>query len=164
VSDTEGREHRQDFRDRSFEVQKHISTLSTAASLLILAVYRERPFEGKLLAITLVLLAISALLSIHGMTALALDERRPRRSIDPDPETFDRYIHRVTSTASNLLTAAVIVFALFLFDVPAWIALGSVGAVLVLVLLVLWRRHRNATRRRPQRRVRGGGSSGVTSR
>jgi amino acid transporter len=162
VSDTEGHEHRQDFRDRSFEVQKHISTLSTAASLLILAVYRERPFEGKLLAITLVLLAISALLSIHGMTALALDKRRPRRSIDP--ETFDRYIHRVTSTASTLLTAAVIVFALFLFDVPAWIALGSVGAVLVLVLLVLWRRHRNATRRRPQRLVRGGGSSGVTSR
>jgi len=113
--------------------------------LLILAVYRERPFEGKLLAITLVLLATSALMSIHGMTALALYERRPRRTIDPDPDAFDRYIDRLTISASTLLTAAVIVFALFLFDVPFLIALGGLGAALLFVVLVLLRRHRKAT-------------------
>jgi hypothetical protein len=123
-----------------------------------------RPFEGDLLAITLVLLAISALLSVHGMASIALYERNPGRTIDPEPETFDRYIYRITGSASNILTAAVVVFALYLFEVPFWIALGIVGAALVLLLVVLWRRHRNATRRRPQRRVRGGGSSGVTSR
>jgi hypothetical protein len=146
VPDSEQRERRQEFRDRSFEVQKHLATLSTAASLLILAVYRERHFEGYLLAATLILLAVSALLSIHGMTAIALDDRRPRRTYDPDPDTFDRYIYRVTGTASNILTAAVVVFALFLFGVPFWIGLTVPGVLLVLLLVGLWWRHRKAAR------------------
>jgi amino acid transporter len=142
VPDTEDRNWRQEFRDRSFEVQKHVATLSTAASLLILAVYRERPFELNLLAPTLLLLAISALISIHGMTAIALYARRPLRPTDPDPDSFDRYISRLTISASNILTAAVVVFALFLFGVPFWVALGILGVLLVVVLLVLRRRKR----------------------
>ena len=94
--------------------------------MLILAVYRERPFELNLLAPTLLLLAISALISIHGMTAIALYARRPLRPTDPDPDSFDRYISRLTISASNILTA-VVVFALFLFDVPFWIALRILG-------------------------------------
>jgi hypothetical protein len=45
VPETEVTDKRKEFRDRSFELQKHTSTLSTAAALLILAVYRERPFK-----------------------------------------------------------------------------------------------------------------------
>jgi hypothetical protein len=139
VADAEDRDRRHEFLDRSFELQKQVATLSTAASLLILAVYRERPFEGNLLAVTLALLALCALLSVHGMTTIALDEHRPGR-VPRDPASFDRYVRTVTTSASNLLTAAVVVFALFLFDVPFWWAVGVLAMVLVVLLLLRWRR------------------------
>jgi hypothetical protein len=110
-----------------------------------------------LLAVTLLLMAISALMSIQGMTAIALYERplyerRPLRPIDPDPDSFDSYIYSLTSGASYILTAAVVFFALFLIDLPYGIALGIVGTLIVVLLLALWRgrRHRrnvNRTRR-----------------
>jgi L-asparagine transporter-like permease len=138
VAEEEERNRRQKFLDRSFEVQKHISTLSTAASLLILAVYRERPFEGDLLALTLMLLAVTAMIAVHGMAVTALEERRPRPYRSPDPDSFDRRVFRLTSLASSLLIASVVAFALFLFDVPLWLAVGVL--VVVIVPLVLIRR------------------------
>ena len=45
-------EDRQRYLDRCFEFLKHTTTLSTAAALLILAIYREAPFEERLLAVT----------------------------------------------------------------------------------------------------------------
>ncbi len=43
---TEEQEQRKEVLDRSFEFLKHITTLSTAAGLLILAIYCEQPFQA----------------------------------------------------------------------------------------------------------------------
>src|SRR5215208_4380891 len=90
----------QEFRDRCFEVQKHVATLSTAASLLILAVYRERPFEELLLAVTLVLMALSVVIVVHGMTFQATDVRLSASILG-----YDKHISLTTATeaASGLL-------------------------------------------------------------
>jgi hypothetical protein len=126
------REHNlQEFRDRCFEVQKHVATLSTAAALLILAVYRERPFEEALLAVTLVLLAMSVVIAVHGMHVQARDTRDPRESFTM--LSYDEHINWTTSGASNLLIGAVVALAFFLFHIPLWIALGVLG-----VWVVVW--------------------------
>ena len=123
----------QEFRDRCFEVQKHVATLSTAAALLILAVFRERPFEERLLADTLLLLALSAVIAVHGMTFQAKEVRGPEASI----LRYDRHISWTTENASLLLIMAVGTFALFLFNVPFWLALGVLGGWLVVTTVIL---------------------------
>jgi amino acid transporter len=145
VADAEERDRRQTFRDRVFELQKHISTLSTAASLLILAVYRERPFGKDLLAITLVLMAVTAVVAVYGMTVIALDEH-PSRWYRRDPDTFELHIHRIANISSSVLVASVVAFALYLFDIPFWIAVGVLIVLLVVILLLLRRRRREAAR------------------
>jgi amino acid transporter len=131
VADAEERNRRQELRDRSFELQKHVSTLSTAASLLILAVYRERPFEVDSLVATLVLLALSAVIAVYGMTVITLDEHRPSRyRYRPDPESVDRHIYWVANAAPILFIAAVVGFAPYLFDVPFWIAIPVLWVVI----------------------------------
>jgi hypothetical protein len=126
------REHNlQEFRDRCFEVQKHVATLSTAASLVILAVYRERPFEDFLLAITLLLLAISVVLAVEGMTFQARDVRDQVSLLG-----YDRHIELTTTGASNFLIMAVVGLAFFLFHIPLWIAIGVLG--LWVGALVVW--------------------------
>ena len=52
MPNTPGNDERQRFLDRCFECLKHAATLSTAAALLILAIYREAPFVERLLAVT----------------------------------------------------------------------------------------------------------------
>jgi hypothetical protein len=121
----------QEFRDRSFEVQKHVATLSLAASLLILAVYRERPFELDLLAVTLGMLATSAVIAIHGMNVQARDAHLSATIL-----SYDEHISWTTNFASNFLILAVVTFALFLFNVPFRLALGVVGVVAVVRLVI----------------------------
>jgi hypothetical protein len=121
-----------EFRDRCFEAQKHIATLSTAASLLILAVYRERPFEESLLAVTLVLLALSAVIAVHGITFQAADVHAQASFLG-----YDKHIYWTTTIASNFLIMAVVTLALFLFHVPFWFALGVLGVVVVVYVALL---------------------------
>lgn len=121
----------QEFRDRCFEVQKHVATLSLAASLLILAVYRERPFELDLLAVTLGMLATSAVIATHGMSVTALNADLPTAVLG-----YDSQISWTTSLSSNLLIMAVVTLALFLLQVPFSLALGVVGVVVVVWLAI----------------------------
>jgi len=75
VPDTREDEDRQRFLDRCFESLKHVTTLSTAAALLILAIYREQPFKERLLTVTLILMGLCVVLSVFGMLTIAMGSR-----------------------------------------------------------------------------------------
>lgn len=121
----------QEFRDRCFEVQKHVATLSTAASLLILAVYRERPFEESVLGVTLGLLALSAVIAVYGLNFQATGVRYTTLT-----QWYDRRIDATTSLSSSLLIMAAVTLAFFLFHIPIWVALGVLGVWFVAFLLI----------------------------
>jgi hypothetical protein len=122
----------QEFRDRCFEVQKHVATLSTAASLVILAPYRERPFEEGVLGLALGLLALSAVMAVHGMSFQAEAVRVQEASY----LGYDKHISRATEYSSGLLILAVVMLALFLFNISLWLALGVFVVWLVGFLLI----------------------------
>ena len=123
-----------EFRERCFEVQKHVATLSTAASLVILAVYRERPFEERLLAFTLILLGLSAVIAVYGMTFQA-DKARYRADSARTQTSHTGYDFRIsltTTLSSNCLIYSVVALAFYLLHIPfGLMALGVLGIVFV---------------------------------
>jgi len=147
VVDPEERDKREDFLDRSFELLKHISTICTAASLLILAVFRERPFEEAFLGVTLAILALAALSCLYGMFSIAT-RVHPVFGRETNPRTFDLYVHLIAANALSMLSASGVVFALYLADVPSWIVFGVFGvfgvllAVLPVLSLIAWKKRR----------------------
>jgi hypothetical protein len=114
VPDTRGGdENRQGFLDRCFEFLKHVATLSTAAALLILAIYRERPFQTRLLAVTLILIGLCVVISLFSMQLIAMGSRSPFwGESHSSEETHDSVIGWLTVTSGNLFTASVVTFAL----------------------------------------------------
>jgi hypothetical protein len=125
------RERAERLRNRCFEVQKHVATLSTAASLLILAVYRERPFEESVLGVTLGLLALSAVIAVYGLNSQATGVRYTTLT-----QWYNRRIDSTTSLSSSLLIMAAVTLAFFLFHIPIWVALGVLGVWFVAFLLI----------------------------
>ncbi len=57
----------EEFVKLCFEVFKHLTTLSTAGALVVLAVYRELGVGGTLLGLTLVMFGVSILASVVSM-------------------------------------------------------------------------------------------------
>jgi hypothetical protein len=78
VADLQERYDRQRFLDRCFELLKHVTTLSTAVALLILALYREEPFNVRILALTLILIGLCVVVSVFGMQMIALGSQKPQ--------------------------------------------------------------------------------------
>jgi hypothetical protein len=139
VPDHRANDERQRFLDRCFEFLKQTATLSTAAALLILAIYREAPFEERLLAITLFLLGVCVVNSVFGMLGIAVGSGK--HTLDPirlSEETQDGLTRFITTNSAVTLTGSIIAFALAILEVPfgrglAWILLAAY-ALLVLLL------------------------------
>jgi predicted membrane protein len=129
---------RQRYLDRCFEFLKHVTTLSTAAALLILAIYREQPFKERLLALTLVLMGLCVVLSAYGMLIIATGSRKPSpNQITFSEETLDAMIWWITTTTGGVFSASVIAFALAILSIPFWYALLLLGAIAVLLTVSL---------------------------
>jgi hypothetical protein len=139
VPSTQGDDDRQRFYDRCFEFLKHITTLSTASALIILAIYREAPFRERLLAVTFLLLGICLVNSVFGMLGIAVGSGK--HAIDPihlSEETLDGLTRFITTNSGVTFTGSIIAFALVILEVPfgrtlAWILLAAY-ALLVLLL------------------------------
>ena len=84
MANTREGDDRQRYLVRCFEFLKHVATLSTAAALLILAIYREESFKERLLALTLGLLGLCVVISAFGMQIIATGSREP----PPNRRTF----------------------------------------------------------------------------
>jgi hypothetical protein len=57
----------EEFVKLTFELCKHLTTLSTAAGLIVLAVYRELTFDEWLLAATLILFGVTIVVALYVM-------------------------------------------------------------------------------------------------
>jgi hypothetical protein len=143
VPDAGGGDDRQQFLDRSFEFLKHVTTLGTAAALLILAIYREAPFQRFLLAVTLILLGLCVVISVYGMQLIALSSLKPPPSQTiMSEERQDAIVRRLTATSGTLFIAAVIGFALTVLYVPIWPAVAVLLALILGLPLSTMRRRR----------------------
>ena len=151
MPDTRGDDERQRFFDRCFEFLKHITTLSTAAALLILAIHREEPFQTLLLAVTLILIGLCVVQSVYSMQLIALDSRSESsgwlRSRLFSEQTQDEITALLTVLSGALFSASVVAFALLLLEVPFWPSIAILGT-LVLLLTVLLLLHRRRYKRR----------------
>jgi hypothetical protein len=143
VPDTDDR---QQLWDRCLESLKHITTLSTAAALSILAIYREEPFKERLLALTLILLGSCVVISVFGMVLISVSSgRQPPYITLLSEETEDAVIRWLTISAGCVLMASVVAFTLAVLSVPFWPQVGILLALFVLLvgtLLFVRRRHK----------------------
>ena len=133
MADTRGDE-RQRFLDRCFEALKHVTTLSTAAALLILAIYREAPFREHLLALPLILMGLCVVLSVFGMLTISLGSHTPPNQPALSDTTEDAIVRWTTIVAGGVFMASVITFGLAILAVPFWYQLGTSLALLVLLV------------------------------
>ena len=135
MPDTREDEDRQRFLDRCFESLKHVTTLSTAAALLILAIYREQPFNERLLTVTLVLMGLCVVLSVFGMLTIAMGSRElPPYQTAISAKTEDALVWSITTVAGVVFSASVIAFALAILAAPFWPSLVVLLALLVLLI------------------------------
>jgi len=135
VPDTHEDYDRQRYLDRCFESLKHVTTLSTAAALLILAIYREQPFKEGLLALTLILMGLCVVLSVFGMLTIALGSRElPPYQTAISEKTEDAMVWAITTGAGVVFSASVIAFALAILSAPFWPSLVVLLALLVLLI------------------------------
>jgi len=159
VPDPRQNDERQRFLDRCFEFLKQTATISTAAALLILAIYRESPFKERLLAVTLVLLGICIVNSVFGMLGIAVGSGK--HTLDPirflSEETRDALIRFITTNSGVTLTGSIIAFGLVILEVPFGRQLARAlllaYALLVLLLTVAFlrrKRHQPSTDKPPE--------------
>jgi len=133
VSEEEIREeHRaEEFVKLCFEFFKHLTTLSTAGALVVLAVYRELAVGEWLLGLTLVLFGISILASVLSMmvcTALFSSS---------DFEPSERLLGWAMLVSAGSFVTGSESFMLFLAEWPRWLNLALIPVVSVaLVWLV----------------------------
>jgi hypothetical protein len=125
------------------------NSLSTAAALLILAIYRETPFKERLLALTLIRMGLCVVVSVFGMLLIAIGSRKPPRTQTTLSEEAEDAIARwITVTAGIVFMGSVIAFALSILAVPfrpaLWILLTLLGLLIGLRLFVGWRRRRRS--------------------
>jgi multidrug efflux pump subunit AcrB len=84
---TEQERDREELVKLAFETCKHLTTLSTAGTLVVLAVYREVSFGGTPLGATLGLFGLTIIVSIAvmllSMTYYTNKGRRDRAAVDP---------------------------------------------------------------------------------
>lgn len=151
MADTNERYDRQRYIERCFEVLKHVTTLSTAAALLILAIYREEPFKTRLLVLTLILIGACVVLSVFGMLVIAMSSSKPPPyDIAMSEGVEDTMIRLITIFAAGTFMAAVISFSLIVLAIPFWPAIGLLLALTGLLAGGLtiarrWRKRRPGT-------------------
>jgi hypothetical protein len=136
--DTGQQEQRKEFYDRCFEFHKHIATLSTAAAVLILAIYGEQPFRVSLLAFALGGLALCVVLSVYGMLSIAVGGSAIRSPFikAPNPMALLPEIWWLTELTAVLFMASVIGLALQLFDIPVWQGIAVIVPLLAIIFLL----------------------------
>jgi ABC-type uncharacterized transport system permease subunit len=115
----------------TFELCKHLTTLSTAGALIVLAVYRELTFQQWLLGLTLILFGLTILVSVTIMLSSMTIFTAQGRAREDLTEVALMVSARVSS---YLFAAAVWTFMLFLLDYSYFdyvvIGMGVIGLVL----------------------------------
>ena len=135
VTENEAQERRiEEFIKLCFEFFKHLTTLSTAGALVVLAVYRELAFEAVLLAITLALFGVTILISVLSMmtctTYFSPSDFRPS----------ERVWGWLMFGASASFITGVESFMLFLIQWPRWLSLILLPVVLLILVWLTRRR------------------------
>jgi hypothetical protein len=72
------------------------------------------------------------------MTAIALGEHIPHRDLRPTPDSLDRDVYWLTNIAITIFITAMVVFVMYLFDVPSWLA--TVILVAIVAFRLFWSR------------------------
>jgi len=125
-------EDREELAKLTFDLCKHLTTLSTAGILIVLAVYRELTFEDWLLSLTLVLFGLTVVVSVAIMLSVMTFFTAQGRVHEA---RYEPLLMRSARISSYLFTAAVWTFMLFLLHYPylelLTIAVGVVGILLV---------------------------------
>jgi uncharacterized BrkB/YihY/UPF0761 family membrane protein len=120
--------HREELAKLNFELCKHLTTLSVAGAVVVLAVYREVAFERVLLAITLSVFGITIIVSVLSMIlSMAYFTVRGSR----DREAADPALMWASVLASVFFLVGIEAFMLLLLDLPVWaLAFAAVGVLL----------------------------------
>jgi hypothetical protein len=121
--------HREELVKLTFEMSKHLTTLSVAATLVVLAIYRELTFGSALLGVTLSLFGLTIVVSI-GLMVVSMSYfthrgRQDRVAVDP-------LLMWASAAASYIFVAGVGAFMLFLRDLPLWALAFVIVALLLL--------------------------------
>jgi hypothetical protein len=121
--------HREELVKLSFEMCKHLTTLSAAATLIVLAIYRELTFGSTLLGVTLSLFGLTIVVStgtmVASMSYFTNIGRRDRAAADP-------LFMWPSAAAIYIFIIGVAAFMLFLLDLPGWVLIFVVLALLLL--------------------------------
>lgn len=117
-----------------FDGCKHMSTLSTAATAILIAGYQEKVIDNGLLTVALAGLSLSILASLVGLLVPA--KSQINRGDGDLPLTFVSFYFSIFLFAGGTLTAVVGSLGL-----PDWVEFATgwiVGAILVLVIIPLF--------------------------
>jgi predicted cobalt transporter CbtA len=115
-----------------FEIFKHLTTLSTAGALVVLAVYREISIETWLVTLTLILFGLTVLTCVMSMTLAA------GYFADTSTRASERQLMWLLTVVSATFTLAVVLFTFLPLELPQWTAL-ILALVLVFVGVMLLR-------------------------
>ncbi len=145
----------EEFAKMEFELFKHLTTLSAAVTVAVLAVYREIVVDQLLLVLTLLAFAGAAVLALVGM--LEVTGRVQRWSqYGGEYQSFGPLLY-VTGGCfvGGIMNLA---FSSLLRHLPVWVQGAATGFILLLFAGLLWRwsRHlrRNEERLQKMRRER----------
>ena len=138
AEDEQQRHTEEEFVKLTFELCKHLTTLSTAGALVVLAVYREIAFGKTLLAISLVLFGLSVLVSLVVMQATMTyftvwGRARREQGREPPVEPF---LLLTSGLAGVFFVVGVSSITLYLLDLPAWALIVLTVALLALLLFI----------------------------
>jgi hypothetical protein len=134
VAEHEDQERRIDeYVKLCFEIFKHLTTLSTAGALVVLAVYREVSVETWLVATTFPLFGMTILISLFSMLIAA----GYFASTSSPPS--QRLLIWCLTGASITFIAAVTGFMLIPLQLPQWLSLVALIVLLPLLVVPLYR-------------------------
>jgi len=135
--------HTEEFVKLCFEVFKHLTTLSTAGALVILALYSEISIQPWLVALTLALFGITILISLLSM--IACTGYFSTSGSWPSKGTLGWSM----AGASGSFMVGVEAFMLLLFEWPNWVNFILLPAALLILVVLI--RQRPAFLRRDRR-------------
>jgi hypothetical protein len=132
--------HTEELVKLTIDLCKHLTTLSAAGALIVLAVYREVTFDEWLLGVTLVLFGLTILVAlvvvaagITYFTARGSAMRGHGAALPVEP-----YLMWASWIALGLFVAGVWSFIVFLLDWSWWVNLIIVVVLIVVLWLTVW--------------------------
>jgi len=145
ISESEDRERRaEEFAKLCFEYFKHLTTLSTAGAVVVLAVYRELTVGTVLLAATLVLFGVTILTCVISMMACTTHfSSSPYR-------VSERNLGWLMAGASISFVTGVESFMPLMIQLPNW---ANFVLLPVVVLILVWLTRRRLAWFRGDRRT-----------